>query len=203
MVSGTQTRPRGRREAILVVALDLFARRGYQSTGIDDIGAALDITGPAIYRHFGSKQELLAAAFAYSFELRRQQILAAIEAGASPRERLELLIRDTVRNSLERQSLVTLYLAELGHLAPDDSRAVRLKAKEFTDVWIATLMDVFPSAPRSEATMAVYCVQYLIGTLAYTDGGLDRARLEGLLTDMSMAALYAVQPQEVTRGRPE
>jgi len=196
MVSGTRARPGGRRDAILAVALDLFARRGYQSTGIDDIGAALDITGPAIYRHFGSKQELLAAAFAYTFELRRQEILAAMEAGRSPRERLELLIRDTVHDTLEHQSVLTLYTTELGHLAPNGSRAVRRKVKEFTDVWIATLVDVFPTLPRSEATMAVHCVQYLIATLAYTDGGLDRARLEELLVDMSMAALYAVQPEK-------
>lgn len=193
-MSGAGTRRSGRREAILEVALDLFARHGYQATGIDDIGAALNITGPAIYRHFGSKQELLAAAFAYSFELRRQEILTAIEAGASPRERLELLIRYTVHDTLEHKSLLTLYTTELGHLMPEDSRAVRRKVKEFTNVWVSTLVDVFPSLPKSEATMAVHCVQYLIATLAYTDGGLGRARLEELLVDMSMAALYAVQP---------
>src|SRR3990172_3114367 len=42
----------GRREAILDAATHLFSARGYADTGIDDIGAAVGITGPAVYRHF-------------------------------------------------------------------------------------------------------------------------------------------------------
>jgi AcrR family transcriptional regulator len=193
-VTTVRARPSGRREAILVVALDLFARHGYQSTGIDDIGAALDITGPAIYRHFGSKQELLAAAFAYSFEMRRDEIRAVMAGGATPHERLELIIRDTVRDTLEHRSVLTLYTSELRHLAPEDGRKVARKVREFTQVWVNALLELFPTVSRSEATMAVHCVHYLIATLADTDGGLGGDRLEQLLVDMSLAALYAVQP---------
>ena len=48
-----------RREAILDAATKLFSTRGYADTGIDDIGEAVGVTGPAVYRHFASKQELL------------------------------------------------------------------------------------------------------------------------------------------------
>jgi len=37
----------------------LFAARGYHATGIDDLGEAVNVTGPAIYRHFESKVEIL------------------------------------------------------------------------------------------------------------------------------------------------
>jgi AcrR family transcriptional regulator len=49
-----------RREQFLNTAALLFRRRGYHAVGIDDIGAALGLSGPAVYRHFTSKQELLA-----------------------------------------------------------------------------------------------------------------------------------------------
>ncbi|GAA2208164.1 TetR/AcrR family transcriptional regulator [Nonomuraea monospora] len=50
----------GRAVDIRAAALALFAERGYQATTMADIGAALGIRGPSLYKHVGSKQELLA-----------------------------------------------------------------------------------------------------------------------------------------------
>src|SRR3954462_14386728 len=49
-----------RREQILRAAAQLFAERGSRSVGVDDVGAAVGVTGPAIYRHFVSKDAMLA-----------------------------------------------------------------------------------------------------------------------------------------------
>ena len=38
-----------------------MAERGFHAVGIADIGAAAGVSGSAIYRHFRSKQEILAA----------------------------------------------------------------------------------------------------------------------------------------------
>src|SRR6201986_3642182 len=50
---------RGRREQILAAAAELFASRGFHGVSIDDLGAAVGISGPAIYRHFPSKEAML------------------------------------------------------------------------------------------------------------------------------------------------
>ncbi|TRW42949.1 TetR/AcrR family transcriptional regulator [Georgenia yuyongxinii] len=49
-----------RREQILDAAADLFARKGFHGVPIDEIGAAVGITGPALYRHFAGKEAILA-----------------------------------------------------------------------------------------------------------------------------------------------
>src|SRR3954453_7021487 len=49
-----------RREQILRAAAQLFAERGSRAVGVDDVGAAGGVTGPAIYRHFASKDAMLA-----------------------------------------------------------------------------------------------------------------------------------------------
>lgn len=46
--------------AVQQAALSLFAERGYRATTMADIGAALGIRGPSLYRHVHSKQDLLA-----------------------------------------------------------------------------------------------------------------------------------------------
>ena len=49
-----------RRDEILRAAAQLFAERGSRAVGVDDVGAAVGVTGPAIYRHFASKDAMLA-----------------------------------------------------------------------------------------------------------------------------------------------
>src|SRR5664279_1623159 len=61
--TGPSPRGAARREAILTAASQLFAERGYAAVGMDDIGAAAGVTGPAIYRHFGAKASVLTAVF--------------------------------------------------------------------------------------------------------------------------------------------
>lgn len=49
-----------RREQILATAADLFAARGFHGVSVADLGAACGISGPALYKHFASKQAVLA-----------------------------------------------------------------------------------------------------------------------------------------------
>ena len=47
-----------RRSQLLAAAERLIADHGYLAVRLEDIGAAAGVTGPAIYRHFPSKDEL-------------------------------------------------------------------------------------------------------------------------------------------------
>ena len=50
---------KGTKEKIFEAAIDLFAERGYDGVSIRDIAAAVGIKESAIYRHYGSKDEIL------------------------------------------------------------------------------------------------------------------------------------------------
>jgi AcrR family transcriptional regulator len=47
-----------RRQQLVDVALELFARRGYRATTMDDIADAAGVTKPLVYQHFSSKRAL-------------------------------------------------------------------------------------------------------------------------------------------------
>src|SRR5204863_7594420 len=49
-----------RREQSLARAAELFAQRGFHGVSVSDVGAACGISGPALYRHFPSKDAMLA-----------------------------------------------------------------------------------------------------------------------------------------------
>src|SRR3954453_16066766 len=49
-----------RRDQILREAARLFAERGFHGVGVDEIGAAVGISGPGLDRHFPGKDAMLA-----------------------------------------------------------------------------------------------------------------------------------------------
>ena len=48
-----------RRAQLIEVATKLFLEKGFKETGIETILSQAGLTGPALYRHFSSKQEIL------------------------------------------------------------------------------------------------------------------------------------------------
>ena len=48
------------RDVMLRQAARLFAERGFRGTSVEDIGAACGVSGPAVYKHFAGKDEILA-----------------------------------------------------------------------------------------------------------------------------------------------
>lgn len=56
--------PRGSaRQSIVAAATELFARRGYEATSVQEIVAAAEVTKGALYHWFGSKSELLTSIY--------------------------------------------------------------------------------------------------------------------------------------------
>src|SRR3954453_3205314 len=82
-----------RREQILRAAAQLFDERGSRNVGVDDVGAAVCVTGPAIYGHFAGKEAMLAEML-----LRISERLLAggtervAAAGADPTAQLRALV---------------------------------------------------------------------------------------------------------------
>ena len=60
-LGGSAKTPKGerRRAEIMAAATELFLERGFRATSLDDIGAVVGVSGPAIYRYFKSKHVLL------------------------------------------------------------------------------------------------------------------------------------------------
>lgn len=71
------------RDRLIDAAADLFAERGYERTGIQDIARRAGLTSGAIYSNFRGKRELLLAAMGVPAEAMGRAVGAAREAGTS------------------------------------------------------------------------------------------------------------------------
>lgn len=58
---GIKRRPKDRKDQINRAAAETFSELGYQATSMEMIAAKVDISAPALYRHYHSKYEMFAA----------------------------------------------------------------------------------------------------------------------------------------------
>ncbi|MFD5496388.1 TetR/AcrR family transcriptional regulator [Streptomyces sp. GDS52] len=100
-------RPDGtsRAHAIRAAALELFTQRGYQATTMADIGAAVGVRGPSLYKHVSSKQALLAQIMIGTMDALLTAHRTAVAGTEDPAERLrratEAHVRYHARHRLE------------------------------------------------------------------------------------------------------
>ena len=95
--------PTRRRDQILVEAARLFAQHGFHGTSIDGIGSAAGVSGPAIYRHFPSKEGLLAEMLVGISEHLLDGARAIVAAHPDAPGRLAALVDFQVDFALHRQ----------------------------------------------------------------------------------------------------
>jgi AcrR family transcriptional regulator len=90
MPTAVQARPSEARERILQAAYDLFSRHGIQAVGVDAVVERSGVARQTLYRHFGSKQELVLAFLERRDEVwTRRWLQGSIEQRATdPAERL-------------------------------------------------------------------------------------------------------------------
>jgi len=178
-----------RREQILRAAAQLFAERGSRAVGVDDVGAAVGVTGPAIYRHFASKDAMLAEML-----LRISERLLAggseqvAAAGADPVRQLRALIDFQVDFALDNPALITVQDRDLGSLTDADAAQVRRLQRRYVEVWVAVLARLHPAADAAACRARAHAVFGLINSTPHSAGRLPRGAMAELLGRMAEAA---------------
>lgn len=120
------------RERILQAAWDLFFRKGYQATSVDEIVEESGLSKPTVYAHFTTKENLCVE---YLKERRKQEIpmlRAAIRAARSPRDRFLATIR-FVREGLISNGYRGCGFFNLVSEIPDPGNPVVEEARDFME----------------------------------------------------------------------
>jgi AcrR family transcriptional regulator len=190
-----------RRQQILAAAAELFAHRGFHGVGIDDIGAAVGISGPGVYRHFRSKDAVLGDLLIGI----GQTLLAGgeerVRSHPEPAAALAALVGFQVGFALDNPALVTVQARDLANLAETDRRRVRRLQRRYVEVWVDVIRRVSPACTEPAARAAAHAV---LGLISSTPHGsvLDRPTLAALLTRMAVAAACAAGPPQLAAPQP-
>ena len=98
---------------IIDVALKAFAAQGFENTKTADIADQLQMTGPALYHYFATKNELLFACLSQIMDQLLASATSASTGAAGPRERLASVVRTQVAIELKYGSTAPLINAHL------------------------------------------------------------------------------------------
>jgi AcrR family transcriptional regulator len=186
-----RTRRGLRRGEILAAAARLFATKGFHGVSIDDIGAAVGMSGPGIYRHFPGKEAVLAEML-----LDISQRLHAAggrleEAAPDASAALDALLRWHVSFALSQPDLITVQSRELANVPEPARRQVRRLQRLYVEEWVTVLSELSPQAVPASLRTAVHATFGLLNSTPYSASELPPEAAAELLLAMARAALTA------------
>lgn len=184
-------RGRRRREAVLDAAAELFLERGFHGASVDDVGAAAGISGPGLYRHFRSKDELLMAVLDRIWERLRPALDAAVHQ--EPDRAVELLLEAQLDLAFEQPAALVLLVRELRHLPEEYRSRARRNHRRYLDAWADALIGVRSDLDRDTARGLASALHGLIDSAALhrqvIPRGLPKAQQRQLLVRAARAVL--------------
>ncbi|MFC4944150.1 TetR/AcrR family transcriptional regulator [Pseudonocardia sp. GCM10023141] len=189
-----------RRADIVAAAARLFRRRGFAGVGIDDIGAAVGITGPGVYRHFTGKQAVLAAIVnGWLDQVDQQRELLGEPLRSSARR--GPLLQATITAGLHDPDALVVALRQTRHLEPAARARVAACRAELTRSWETFLPAAatggFPTAPL----LLQACGGVVIGA-AFSPPTPTTPRAE-LAERLVEAVLHTVLPPSAAAATPD
>jgi AcrR family transcriptional regulator len=192
VVKPTQTRRRTsvRRRELIEAAARLFAARGYYAVTVDDLGEALGISGPALYRHFPSKQALLVAVFDQVIEMQREQLKEALSEAADPAGALEMMVRLHVRFAVEQRETMAVWRQEFHHLPEADSWRLRRSQRLYVEEWVHVVHELRSDLDDASVRALVHGVLSLLQSPSDFHSGLPDEGVINLLMSMGVAAVF-------------
>jgi AcrR family transcriptional regulator len=120
-----------KREHVVDVAVELFSKNGYASTGVADIGEAAGLARGALYYYIGSKEALLAEIHDRVLDPLLKEAAAIVELDASFHVRLRLLSESLLWQIVHRHDHVWVFLHEYRHLEGEYRTLFREKRHRF------------------------------------------------------------------------
>ena len=181
-----------RADALLSEAARLFAERGYSGVSLEDIGTAVGVSGPAVYRHFTGKQALLGAVLVKVSEDLVSGGTAVSENASGADERMRALIGFHVEFALGNADVIRVQDRDLAYLTDTDRADVRQLQRAYIDLWISALAPLHDS-PADDLRLRVQACFGLINSTPHSTRTASRSKKStaALLATMAYAALLS------------
>lgn len=185
-----------RRQELLGVAARLFASRGYYSVTVDDIGEALGLTGPALYKHFASKEALLVAVFDAVIAQQTERMHEVLAGASTPAEALPAIVRLHLDFAIEQRENMSVWRQEFHNLPEEDGWRLRRAQRLYVEEWVHVVHALEPGLSDAEVRAVVHGILGMLQSPSEFLSGLPTETLASLLSGMALAALKGAKPGE-------
>jgi len=174
-----------RRSQLIAAAERLVAERGFLAVRLEDIGSAVGVSGPAIYRHFPNKEALLVELLV-GISTRLLAGATDVVAGApTPMGALDGLIDFHLDFALGESDLIRIQDRDLDHLPAAAKRQVRKSQRQYVELWVGVLRRLDAGRGEADARLMAHAT---FGLLNSTPHSIK----PGVVSESSRAVLKAM-----------
>ncbi|WP_354700615.1 hypothetical protein DSM112329_00896 [Paraconexibacter sp. AEG42_29] len=153
-----------RRDRVLEAAATLFHERGFHGVGIDEIGRSAGTNGPAIYRDFKGKDELLAILFEGALDIVTIPTSASFD---DPQAELAFIVRHHATFAVENLALVSIYAHEHRSLVDPWKTTFEKRLQKHGSRWRRTIAACYPDASRQDAAIAAHAAIGMLHSVVF------------------------------------
>lgn len=184
---GDERSPRQRQ--LVGVAARLFTERGYHAVSVADISGQLGLSGPAFYRHFLSKEEVLVAVLNDSIMRHLEEVRRIVATHDEPAETLRAIVTNHVEFVFDQSGAISTWRTDVGSLPASDRSRLRFLQRLYTDEWVRSLCRLRPGLEADVArTMCGAAISLLQAPTEFSSA-LPQEAAKALLRDMALRAL--------------
>ena len=184
-----------RREQILDVALEVFARSGFHGSSMNDVADAAGVTKPVLYQHFDSKRELYQALLDEVGNRLLRSIAKAVAEATDGKSQTELGFQAYFRWVADDHDAFLLLFGSGSRRDGEFATAVRRITAEAADA-IAPLIavDIDESHRKTLAHALVGLAEGASRRLVERGDQFDADEIAREVSALAWAGLRAVQP---------
>jgi AcrR family transcriptional regulator len=179
-----------RREQILDIAAELFAERGFHGVSIAELGSACGFSGPALYKHFRSKQAILSEMLVSISEELLREGRRRVRDAADDQAALASLVEWHVTFALTHKPLIVVQDRDWSALPVEAREKVRQTQLAYVEVWVGVLRALHPTLTAEPARARVHAGFGLINSTPHSAVVSD-AEMHEILSAMALRALQA------------
>jgi AcrR family transcriptional regulator len=177
-----------RRAQILDVAARLFAERGFHGVSVGDIGKAVGVSGPALYKHFDSKDAVLAEMLVAISERLLAEGRQRVAAAGTSADALAALVDWHVEFALAQPSLIVVQDRDWQSLPATARERVRSLQREYVDLWAEQVRLRHPDLALDEARAMAHAAFGLINSTPHSSR-LPAEAMRTVLRGMALRSL--------------
>ena len=154
-----------RREQLMAAAARAFRYSGYAGVSIDDIGREVGLVGPALYRYYNNKADILVGAVTRFSEWQALGTLRVLDKEPQTERVINGLIDDYVALAADFPDLVALSLTERLFLPTEARDRLNRAQAENVNEWQRWLLAARPELEGSQAAVLVHVAKTIIDDL--------------------------------------
>ncbi|MFJ3958656.1 TetR/AcrR family transcriptional regulator [Arthrobacter sp. NPDC090010] len=187
-----------RRKALVSHAARLFAESGFDKVSLEALGAAVGMSGPAVYRHFPSKQAVLDELLLGVSRTLLDGGRGVLDDAEDETPALNRLVAFHTDFALSQPEVIRVQDRDLQALSEPGRAQVRELQRAYVELWVDALGLELPSADPRERRLRVHACFGLINSTPHSlreRGRTVPARTaRPVLETMALAALTAPLP---------